>query len=399
MPAETHLETGPVGPDDVFALIRERPAEILEIDGREVAISNPQKVYFPDAGYTKLDVVHYYLAVAEGALTGVRGRPMALKRFVDGIAKEPFFQKRAPDNTPDWIRTAELTFPSGRTADVVCPTEPAVMAWAAQIGTLTFHPWPVRRDSPDHPDGIYHMHTCYKMSERTPHPELGAVIAKFNGDPAADLPTFVRMGPCGNAGAGYLGPAHEPFGLDRSGRLPYFTSSYLTEEAEKRRADLFHAARIHHDDTVGQRHRFDLVMRDIDRGCLDAPVQLGDLEPHLHPQAGIEIGQRFVEQESLRITNDGPPHGDTLTLPARQLPRPTLQQGRQFQGFGGLPHALVDHLWILVAHAQPKPHVLGHRHMRIERVILEHHGDVAVARPHLVHHRAADLDGAAVDIL
>jgi hypothetical protein len=83
------------------------PKELIEIDGREVSISNPQKVYFPDAGYTKLDVVRYYQAVAGGALTGIRGRPMALKRFVDGITKEPFFQKRAPDNTPDWIRTAE----------------------------------------------------------------------------------------------------------------------------------------------------------------------------------------------------------------------------------------------------------------------------------------------------
>jgi len=97
----------------------------------------------------------------------------------------------------------------------------------------------MKTQSPDHPDGIYHMHTCYKMSERTPHPEIGAVVAKFNGDPGADLPTFVRMGSTGNAGAGYLGPAHEPFGVDRSGRLPYFTTPYLNDEAESRRADLF----------------------------------------------------------------------------------------------------------------------------------------------------------------
>ncbi|MFO0805010.1 MAG: DUF1501 domain-containing protein [Gemmataceae bacterium] len=93
--------------------------------------------------------------------------------------------------------------------------------------------------SPDHPDGIYHMHTCYKQSERTPHPEIGAVIAKFNGDPNSDLPSFVRMGPCGNAGAGYLGPKHEPFSVDRNGRLPYFTSPYANPEAEARRAELF----------------------------------------------------------------------------------------------------------------------------------------------------------------
>jgi len=83
------------------------------------------------------------------------------------------------------------------------------------------------------------MHTCYKMSERTPHPELGAVIARFNGNPDADLPSFVRMGSTGNGGAGYLGPAYEPFGIDRNGRLPYFTSPYLTPTDEEKRADLF----------------------------------------------------------------------------------------------------------------------------------------------------------------
>src|SRR5215207_8562128 len=99
----------------------------------------------------------------------------------------------------------------------------------------------MKTQSPDHPDGIYHMHTCYKMAERTPHPELGAVVAKFLGDPGADLPTFVRMGPTGNAGAGYLGPKYEPFGLDRNGRLPTFTSSYLMPDADQRRADLLRA--------------------------------------------------------------------------------------------------------------------------------------------------------------
>ncbi len=83
----------------------------------------------------------------------------------------------------------------------------------------------MRTQSPDHPDGIYHMHTCYRMSERMPHPEIGAMIARYLGRPDADLPSFVRIGPCGNAGAGYLGPRYEPFSLDRDGRLPYFTDA------------------------------------------------------------------------------------------------------------------------------------------------------------------------------
>jgi hypothetical protein len=96
----------------------------------------------------------------------------------------------------------------------------------------------MRTQSPDHPDGIYHMHTCYKQSERVPHPEIGAMIAKYLGNPDADLPSFVRMGPTGNAGAGYLGPRYQPFSLERSGRLPYFTQSYLSPEAEERRNEL-----------------------------------------------------------------------------------------------------------------------------------------------------------------
>jgi bifunctional non-homologous end joining protein LigD len=130
------------------------PKEILEIGGREVTISNPQKVYFPDTGYTKMDLVQYYLAVADGALTGAGGRPMALKRFVDGITKEPFFQKRAPENTPDWIRTAELTFPSGRTADEIVLDEPAALIWVVNLGCIDLNPHPVRADDLEHPDEL-----------------------------------------------------------------------------------------------------------------------------------------------------------------------------------------------------------------------------------------------------
>src|SRR3954468_22904081 len=128
--------------------------EVIEVGGREVSISNPDKVYFPDTGYTKMDVVSYYLAVADGALRGVKGRPMALKRFVDGITGEAFFQKRAPDNRPDWLRVATLTFPSGSTADEIVPDEPAGPAWVANLGCLDLNPHPVRADDLDHPDEL-----------------------------------------------------------------------------------------------------------------------------------------------------------------------------------------------------------------------------------------------------
>jgi bifunctional non-homologous end joining protein LigD len=128
--------------------------EILDIGGREVTISNPDKVYFPQAGHTKLDVVRFFLAVADGALTGVRGRPMALKRFVDGIDHEPFFQKRAPENRPEWMRTATLTFPSGRTADEIVVDEAAGLAWVVNLGCVDLNPHPVRAADLDHPDEL-----------------------------------------------------------------------------------------------------------------------------------------------------------------------------------------------------------------------------------------------------
>ena len=128
--------------------------EILEVAGREVTISNPDKLYFPTAGYTKMDLVNYYLAIADGALRGAGGRPMALKRFVDGAEGEAFFQKRAPDNRPEWIRTATLTFPSGRTADEIVLDDAAGLAWVVNLGCMDLNPHPVRAEDLDHPDEL-----------------------------------------------------------------------------------------------------------------------------------------------------------------------------------------------------------------------------------------------------
>ena len=130
------------------------PKEIIEVSGRTVAISNPGKIYFPETGHTKLDVVRYYLSVADGALRGVNGRPMVLKRFVDGAAGEPFFQKRAPSSRPDWLDTVVLKFPSGRSAEEVVVRDAAGLAWAANLGCIDMNPHPVRADDLDHPDEL-----------------------------------------------------------------------------------------------------------------------------------------------------------------------------------------------------------------------------------------------------
>jgi DNA ligase D-like protein (predicted polymerase) len=128
--------------------------EILEVAGRTVPVSNPDKVYFPQTGHTKLDVIRYYLTVAEGALRGVAGRPMVLKRFVNGAAEPAFFQKRAPSARPDWIETVELSFPSGRTAEEVVVRDAAGLAWVANLGCIDLNPHPVRAADLDHPDEL-----------------------------------------------------------------------------------------------------------------------------------------------------------------------------------------------------------------------------------------------------
>jgi bifunctional non-homologous end joining protein LigD len=129
-------------------------AEILEIGGREVRVSNPGKIYFPAIGVTKLDLVRYYLAVAEGALRGIANRPIVLKRYVDGIEGEGFFQKRAPAKRPDWVHTVELRFPSGRRADELVVTEVAQLIWMTNLGNIDLNPHPVRADDLDHPDEL-----------------------------------------------------------------------------------------------------------------------------------------------------------------------------------------------------------------------------------------------------
>jgi DNA ligase D-like protein (predicted polymerase) len=130
------------------------PSVSLDVDGGAVSVSNPDKLFFEQAGITKLDLVRYYLSVADGALRGVRDRPMALKRFPNGAGDEFFFQKRAPASLPPFVRTVELAFPSGRTADEVVVSNPAALAWVINLGCIDLNPHPVRDDDLEHPDEL-----------------------------------------------------------------------------------------------------------------------------------------------------------------------------------------------------------------------------------------------------
>ncbi len=147
-------------------MARTTPAVELDVAGTTVRISNPDKVYFAERGITKLDVVNYFLAVGDGILGALYERPTTLERWPSGVFEgaklstradnrgDAFYQKRVPQGAPHFVQTATITFPSGRTADEVCPTELAVVAYCANLGTLTFHPWPVRRAEPDRPDQL-----------------------------------------------------------------------------------------------------------------------------------------------------------------------------------------------------------------------------------------------------
>jgi DNA ligase D-like protein (predicted polymerase) len=127
---------------------------VIEACGREVSVSNPEKLFFPEPGVTKLDLVNYYLECEEAVLGGLRERPTVLKRWVDGVSGEPFFQKRVPESAPEWLETATVTFPSGRHARELVVSDGAHLAWGVNLGVIDWNPWAVRRADLDHPDEL-----------------------------------------------------------------------------------------------------------------------------------------------------------------------------------------------------------------------------------------------------
>jgi bifunctional non-homologous end joining protein LigD len=132
------------------------PSLTYDLDGKEVRITNPEKVFFPELGLTKRDLVDYYLSVAPGVLVGCRNRPTTLYRWPNGVSapEDAFYQKRVPSARPEWLETATIRFPSGRSAEMLCITDSASLAWAINLGCIDINPWPVRRTDVDHPDEL-----------------------------------------------------------------------------------------------------------------------------------------------------------------------------------------------------------------------------------------------------
>ena len=126
----------------------------IAVAGHEVRVSNPGKVFFPGPGYTKLDLIEYYLTLSEPVINQLRDRPTVLKRFVDGAAGKPFFQKRIPDSAPAWLQMATVTFPSGREARELLPNDAAHLVWGVNLGVIDWNPWQVRKGDLDHPDEL-----------------------------------------------------------------------------------------------------------------------------------------------------------------------------------------------------------------------------------------------------
>ena len=127
---------------------------LIEVSGQELRVSNPGKLYFPQAGVSKLDLVHYYIECEEAVVRHLRERPTVMKRWVNGVDGDPFFQKRVPDTAPVWLQTATVTFPSGRHARELVPNDAAHLVWGANLGVIDWNPWPVRRVDLDHPDEL-----------------------------------------------------------------------------------------------------------------------------------------------------------------------------------------------------------------------------------------------------
>ena len=127
---------------------------LLEVCGHELRVSNPGKVFFPQRRLTKMDLVNYYLECEQAVVLQLRERPTVMKRWVDGVQGKPFFQKRVPDGRPEWLQTATVTFPSGRSARELVPNDAAHLVWAVNLGVIDWNPWPVRRADLDHPDEL-----------------------------------------------------------------------------------------------------------------------------------------------------------------------------------------------------------------------------------------------------
>jgi DNA ligase D len=203
-------------------------AALVDVAGHQVSVSNPEKVYFPARGETKLNLVQYFVQVGEGILGALRDRPVHLERYPEGVGREQIYQKRVPRWKPEWLRSATIRFPNGRTADALCPADLAHVVWAANLGTLSFHPWPTRCDDNDRPDLL--------RIDLDPQPGTGFAEARAVATTVHELLDELRWAgwpkTSGGRGIHVLVPIHRRYPFDEVRRA----AIAFAREVERRRS-------------------------------------------------------------------------------------------------------------------------------------------------------------------
>ncbi|TMM19550.1 MAG: ATP-dependent DNA ligase [Actinobacteria bacterium] len=305
---------------------------VLEVCGRELRVSNPEKVFFPERGLTKMDLVNYYLECEQAVVRHLRERPTVMKRWVDGVEGKPFFQKRVPDSAPEWLQTATVTFPSGRRARELAPNDAAHLIWGVNLGVIDWNPWPVRRADLDHPD---ELRVDLDPSPGVPFAEVREVALRvrevleehgLRGFPKTSgsrgMHVYVRVAP--EQGFHEVRRAALALAREVERRMPRrATSRWWKEEREGVFIDYNQNAR---DRTVASAYS----VRAVGDARVSCPLDWDEV-------ADVEPADLHMQTVPVRLRERGDPSADIDARPARLEPLLELAARDEREGLGDAP--------------------------------------------------------------
>ncbi len=305
---------------------------VLEVCGRELRVSNPEKVFFPERGLTKMDLVNYYLECEQAVVRHLRERPTVMKRWVDGVEGKPFFQKRVPDSAPEWLQTATVTFPSGRRARELAPNDAAHLIWGVNLGVIDWNPWPVRRADLDHPD---ELRVDLDPSPGVPFAEVREVALRvrevleehgLRGFPKTSgsrgMHVYVRVAP--EQGFHEVRRAALALAREVERRMPRrATSRWWKEEREGGFIDYNQNAR---DRTVASAYS----VRAVGDARVSCPLDWDEV-------AEVEPADLHMQTVPVRLRERGDPSADIDARPARLEPLLELAARDEREGLGDAP--------------------------------------------------------------
>jgi bifunctional non-homologous end joining protein LigD len=305
---------------------------VLEVCGRELRVSNPEKVFFPERGLTKMDLVNYYLECEQAVVRHLRERPTVMKRWVDGVEGKPFFQKRVPDSAPEWLQTATVTFPSGRRARELVPNDAAHLIWGVNLGVIDWNPWPVRRADLDHPD---ELRVDLDPSPGVPFAEVREVALRvrevleehgLRGFPKTSgsrgMHVYVRVAP--EQGFHEVRRAALALAREVERRMPgRATSRWWKEEREGVFIDYNQNAR---DRTVASAYS----VRAVGDARVSCPLDWDEV-------AHVEPADLHMQTVPVRLRERGDPSADIDARPARLEPLLELAARDEREGLGDAP--------------------------------------------------------------